>query len=260
MFSPLQISQAANAPLGNCEREWPRLVEALGAYHMDDRPVLIAAAATVSAETGSFAPIPEYGTGEEYEGRADLGNVQPGDGPRYKGRGLIQLTGRANYRSYGQQLGVDLEGSPDLALDPTVSARVFALYFRTTNCDGLARGGDWYGVRRAVNGGLNGIVAFMAVVNALSAMPDSAPVPSVTTVGAEHGTILRTQPVSDAPHAKGVAHPDGLLPFGQVVTFCPDPAPGPHHGQTTTPHFAHVRVGAGPMHGWLLRGDLSTRA
>src|SRR5438552_406834 len=48
-----------------------------------------------------------------YEGRADLGNTQPGDGKRFKGRGPIQLTGRANYRSYGQRLGVDLESHPE---------------------------------------------------------------------------------------------------------------------------------------------------
>ena len=53
-------------------------------------------------------------TGAAYEGRADLGNTQPGDGQRYKGRGLIQLTGRANYREAGKALNLPLEQQPEL--------------------------------------------------------------------------------------------------------------------------------------------------
>jgi predicted chitinase len=90
-------------------------------------------------------------------------------------------TGRANYRAYGEALGVDLEGNPDLALDPVISAAVFALYFAThrirwlpapaslMNCADLARAGEWRGVRVAVNGGVNGLARFLEIVNALEA-------------------------------------------------------------------------------------------
>jgi hypothetical protein len=180
-WAPGDIAFLLGAPFRNIAANWPLVWSALTERGMADRPVLIAALATIGVETGSFAPIPEYASGWEYEGRADLGNIEPGDGPRYKGRGYIQLTGRANYRAYGEALGVDLEGNPDLALDPVISAAVFALYFAThrirwlpapaslMNCADLARAGEWRGVRVAVNGGVNGLARFLDYVSALGA-------------------------------------------------------------------------------------------
>ena len=81
--------------------------------------------------------------------------------------GFIQLTGRANYRSYGQKLGVPLEAQPDLALDAAVAARVLATYMRDRNLGALAGKGDWQGVRRGVNGGLNGWDRFSSLVTKL---------------------------------------------------------------------------------------------
>jgi predicted chitinase len=104
-----------------------------------------------------------------YEGRTDLGNVRPGDGARYHGRGYIQLTGRANYDTYGTKLGVPLEKHPDRALDPVVAARVLAEYFRSRDIEKSAKRGDWKEVRRKVNGGLNGWPTFERAVNALVA-------------------------------------------------------------------------------------------
>lgn len=181
-FTPAGIAAALGSPLANVATNWPLLNAALNARGIGDRPVLIAALATVGVETGSFAPIPEYASGAAYEGRADLGNTQPGDGRRYKGRGLIQITGRANYRTYGNVLGVDLVGNPDLALDPTIASQIFAIYFTDhrirwlpapaalMNCADLARAGEWRGVRVAVNGGENGLSRFIQMVNVLSAL------------------------------------------------------------------------------------------
>jgi predicted chitinase len=181
-FTPEGIAGVLGAPLSNVAANWPLLEAALAARGIGDRAVLIAALATVAVETGSFAPIPEIASGEAYEGRADLGNTQPGDGRRYKGRGLIQITGRSNYRTYGNLVGVDLEGDPDLALDPNIACQIFAAYFTEhrirwepapaplMNCADLARAGEWRGMRVSVNGGENGLPRFLEMVNALSAL------------------------------------------------------------------------------------------
>jgi hypothetical protein len=173
-FTAEQIATALNADLDAVHANWPLILDALKEQGIFDRAVAIAALATVGVEVGSgFTSIPEFASGEQYEGRADLGNVQPGDGPRYKGRGFIQLTGRANYRVYGRQLGLDLESDPDSALAPAVAARVLALYFRNRNIPAMAGSGDWVAVRRAVNAGDNGLARFNEFVAALDGLPNT---------------------------------------------------------------------------------------
>lgn len=176
-FTYDQISAAID-PLGpgavnraNVEVYWPPVADHLERYGIYDRPTVIAAIATAIVEVGKqFKAIPEYASGDAYEGRTDLGNTQPGDGRRYKGRGLIQLTGRANYRTYGNELGVPLEDMPDEALHPIVSGGVMAKYFEKRGIPDMARRGDWQAVRRAVNGGLNGWDVFYGAVQALEAV------------------------------------------------------------------------------------------
>lgn len=96
-----------------------------------------------------------------------LGNVHPGDGAKYHGRGYIQLTGRSNYRNYGARIGINLEESPDLALDPAIAAMILCLYFKDRDICSMAIRHDWQAVRRAVNGGLNGWAEFHHYVSTL---------------------------------------------------------------------------------------------
>lgn len=96
-----------------------------------------------------------------YEGRADLGNVQPGDGYRYRGRAPIQLTGRKNYQKYGALLGVDLEKQPELASMPDIGFRIASTYWKTSGLNILADQipsdpAAFDRVTRRINGGLNG--------------------------------------------------------------------------------------------------------
>lgn len=87
--------------------------------------------ATVKHECADrWKPIAEFASGKQYEGRLDLGNTQKGDGPRFKGRGYVQITGRANYRKFSQRLSVDLVNKPLLALDPTISYKIASLGMR----------------------------------------------------------------------------------------------------------------------------------
>jgi predicted chitinase len=159
-------------PITNVRANWPLIEGALDRYEIGSLTTKIAAIATVAVETGRFSPIrerggPTYFT-KLYEGRADLGNTETGDGATFYGRGYIQITGRSNYAEYGREIGVDLIASPDLALDPAIGAQVLALFFRTKNIPRLADAMQWEAVRRRVNGGLNGWDRFSAYVDALS--------------------------------------------------------------------------------------------
>src|SRR5215467_14480028 len=104
----------------------------------------------------------EIASGAAYEGRRDLGNTQPGDGKRYKGRGPIQLTGRANYRRAGKALGLDLEKDPAKAADPAVGFRVAGWFWKTHGLNELADKGDFREITRRINGGYNGLASRQA--------------------------------------------------------------------------------------------------
>ena len=158
--TPELIAQALDCSLSDAQTNLQFILDALNEQGILDRATLIAAIATIGVECGGFKPIKEYGDDsyftDNYEWRDDLGNKYPGDGAYFCGRGFIQITGRANYRTYGQRLNVDLENNPGLALDPKIGAQILALYFKDRGIPELARQGNWEGVRRAVNGGLNG--------------------------------------------------------------------------------------------------------
>ena len=114
----------------------------------------------------------EIASGKAYEGRKDLGNTQPGDGMRFKGRGPIQLTGRANYRAAGKALGLDLEHNPKQAASPEVGFRTAAWFWNSRNLNSLRTQGDFRGITKRVNGGYNGLADreayYKRALNALS--------------------------------------------------------------------------------------------
>ncbi len=99
----------------------------------------------------------ELASGNAYEGRADLGNTEPGDGPKYKGGGLIEITGRYNYVSCGQAIGVDLVGQPDLIEIPENACMASAWFWKTHGLNELADENKFGTICHKVNGGYNGI-------------------------------------------------------------------------------------------------------
>jgi putative chitinase len=108
-------------------------------------------------ESAGFRTTEEFASGEKYEGRKDLGNVNEGDGPRFKGRGLLQLTGRSNYREYGKAFGIDLENNPQLAAEPALSLSIACEYWKRKNINADCDKDDVVAVTRLVNGGINGL-------------------------------------------------------------------------------------------------------
>lgn len=91
-----------------------------------------------------------------YEGRADLGNTQPGDGSKYRGRGLIQITGRANYTTCGEALALDLVNHPELLEKPQHACMSAAWFWASRGLNTLADAGQFDTITRRINGGHNG--------------------------------------------------------------------------------------------------------
>lgn len=104
-------------------------------------------------ETDYFKTLEEYASGKAYEGRRDLGNVVDGDGKRFKGRGIFQCTGRANYGRYGDRIGVPLLAHPELASEPANSVRIAALYWNDKGLNAYADKGLTNAISRGINRG-----------------------------------------------------------------------------------------------------------
>jgi len=117
--------------------------------------------AQAAHETGGFKWLREiWGPTPaqlRYEGRNDLGNVQPGDGKRFLGRGIFQITGRANYERAGQAIGQPLASQPELAERPDIAVTTACDYWQSRGLSALADRDDVLAVTKKVNGGTNGL-------------------------------------------------------------------------------------------------------
>lgn len=119
--------------------------------------------AQVGHESGQLLYVREIASGAAYEGRADLGNTQPGDGARFRGRGLIQVTGRANYVAAMLALDLDCVEHPELIEQPLNACRSAGWFWRSHGLNELADAGDQVRVTRRVNGGTNGLAERLAL-------------------------------------------------------------------------------------------------
>ncbi len=136
------------------------LASVLDTYEINTRLRVAHFLAQVAHESDGFCTTEEYAaSGAAYEGRRDLGNTQPGDGRRFKGRGLIQLTGRASHAHLGGKLGVDPENNPEMAAEPNQPLRVACEYWKGRKLNQAADGDDLLDATRRVNGGQNGLDA-----------------------------------------------------------------------------------------------------
>ncbi|MDB5932095.1 MAG: peptidase, partial [Polaromonas sp.] len=183
----------------NIDRYLPYMAAALDAAGLADRPMIFAALGTIRAESEGFVPIAElashlntlpagapFSAYEAPKKKKDLGNTQPGDGARFKGRGFVQLTGRANYEKYGAALGISLADKPDLANAPEIAALLLAR-FLADHADGMREAlaqADWRAARKLVNGGAHGLDRFKDVFAlADEAWPPGQPVGAQAAAG-----------------------------------------------------------------------------
>lgn len=113
--------------------------------------------AQIGHESGQLLYVKELASGAAYEGRTDLGNTMPGDGVRFKGRGLIQITGRTNYVAAMMELDLDCVEHPELLEEPINAARSAGWFWFTHGLNELADVGDFIKITRKINGGTNGL-------------------------------------------------------------------------------------------------------
>lgn len=156
--------------MGNIEANLPHVLAGLRARGLADRQMGLMALATIRAETEGFVPISEfksrYNTRNSpfdlYEFKDGLGNTQAGDGPKFKGRGFVQLTGRNNYTVTGNALGIDLIGNPERANDPATAGLILAQFLKGQEgkIRRLLAAGNLKEARKAVNGGTHGYARF----------------------------------------------------------------------------------------------------
>ncbi|NJK59907.1 MAG: glycoside hydrolase family 19 protein [Oscillatoriales cyanobacterium SM2_1_8] len=144
-------------PCPQLARFLPHLNRTLREYQIDTPLRIAHFLAQIAHESDGFNTAEEYASGAAYEGRLDLGNTQPGDGRRFKGRGLIQVTGRANYGEAGRALGVDLLNNPTRLAEADLATRSAGWFWQSRRLNAHADRDDIYTVTRRINGGYNGL-------------------------------------------------------------------------------------------------------
>lgn len=160
--------------------------------------------AQMAHESAGFKTTTEYASGAAYNGRKDLGNTQPGDGVRYKGRGITQITGRANYKLMGDALGQDFINNPSLAAKFPWAALTAAEYWKMRKINRAADRDDLRAVTKAINGGFLGIADRAQYLKKAK-------------------SVLSLQPASDSPSEKVKTAQERLkelnYPLGSVDGF-----------------------------------------
>ena len=157
MITALQLSKIyPYAKKGNIDIYVPFLNTLCEKYEVNTPLRLSAFLAQVGHESGQFRYVKELASGQAYEGRKDLGNTEKGDGVRFKGRGLIQVTGRANYTAISKDLGIDFVKIPELLEVPEYAIQSAFWFWNRKNLNKWADIPDFEKITRIINGGLNG--------------------------------------------------------------------------------------------------------
>ena len=164
-MTPITISRCTGARIDRATACAPGLIQAMALYGIDTRERQAMFLANIGHETGGlkwlteiWGPTPAQ---KRYEGRADLGNTQPGDGARFRGHGMLQTTGRFNHAAVRDRLRArfphlnvpDFEAEPERLAEPQWAALSAADYIAMKNCQRFADAGDFDGYCDTINRG-----------------------------------------------------------------------------------------------------------
>lgn len=161
-MTPATLAEVMNIPLARAQKWADALTAAMAGGQINTRLRIAAFLAQIGHESGSLVYSKELGGPSyfaKYDGRKDLGNTQQGDGAKFCGRGLIQITGRANYGRASQVLFGDdrLLKNPELLEQPEWAAKSAVWYWSTRNLNALADQDRFTDITKAINGGTNGL-------------------------------------------------------------------------------------------------------
>jgi len=142
---------------GRAEKFVGPLNETFALYEINSQKRQSAFLAQVAHESGELRYTLEIAPGDAYENRTDLGNVYPGDGKQFKGRGLIQLTGRKNYQEAGMALGLDLLNNPSILETPAGASHSAGWFWSSRHLNELADQDRFGAITRRINGAFSGL-------------------------------------------------------------------------------------------------------
>lgn len=159
---PETLAAAMSIPLARAQKWSPALTKAMSGGQINSRLRIAAFLAQIGHESGSLVYVKELGGPSyfaKYDGRKDLGNTQPGDGAKFAGRGLIQVTGRANYLTASKALFGDdrLLKTPELLEQPEWAAESAVWFWSSRNLNALADADRFTDLTKRINGGTNGL-------------------------------------------------------------------------------------------------------
>ncbi|MEY5049998.1 MAG: hypothetical protein RLZZ175_3357 [Bacteroidota bacterium] len=135
----------------------PHLNEAFRMFGINTKERVAMFLAQIIHESGAFRYVKEIASGSAYEGRKDLGNTHPGDGVKFKGRGLIQITGRANYEQISKAFQVDFVAKPELLESIEFATKSAAWWWNNRKLNRFADLGQIINCTKIINGGTNGL-------------------------------------------------------------------------------------------------------
>ena len=182
-MTPAQLAKATGARIDRATEWLPVIEAAMLEFGINTQQRQAMFLAQIGHESGGMHYTVEIwgNTAAQisYEGRKNLGNTQVGDGFKYRGRGLIQTTGRYNYEATAKALGIDCVNNPDLLAEPENAARSAAWWWQSHNLNKYADADDCRGCTKVINGGYNGLEQRLALYEAAKSVLPQVEIPTV---------------------------------------------------------------------------------